>query len=104
VHGSMDGPYQEMEGAVIAREILEQGGAPTALTERVVFIVGHHHTPSKIDGPDFQILWEADQLDNLEFGEKMEVEEMRSAIAERFKTRTGKALAIQRLMGGKGRS
>jgi hypothetical protein len=27
---------------------------------RICFLIGHHHTYTKIDGPDFQILVEAD--------------------------------------------
>lgn len=54
-HGSMDGTYQEKEGPAIARSILEKIGYDTVKTDRVCFIVGNHHTPSKIDGLDFQI-------------------------------------------------
>ena len=62
-YGSIDGPYQEKEGPPIARRILEKCGYSGALVERVCFIVGHHHSPEMIDGQDFQILWEADQIE-----------------------------------------
>ncbi len=62
-YGSIDGPYQEKEGPPIARRILEKCGYSGALAERVCFIVGHHHSPEMIDGLDFQILYEADQIE-----------------------------------------
>ncbi|MDR1580195.1 MAG: hypothetical protein LBS35_07545 [Synergistaceae bacterium] len=35
------------------------------ITERVVYLVEHHHTYSDVDGPDYQILLEADFLVNM---------------------------------------
>jgi len=55
-HGSMNGHFQEIEGPSIAKGILERVGAPDDVIERVCYIVGNHHTQSKIDGIDFQIL------------------------------------------------
>lgn len=37
----------------------------TKILIEYALIIGNHHTPSKIDGPDFQIQWEADLLENL---------------------------------------
>jgi hypothetical protein len=34
-------------------------GFGAALVERVCYLVGHHHTYTNIDGPDYQILVEA---------------------------------------------
>jgi HD superfamily phosphodiesterase len=96
-HGSMEGHFQEIEGPAIAKEILERIGTPDEINERVCYIVGNHHTLSRIDGLDFQILWEADFLDNLEFGEQSKTrEELCSAIRENFKTATGRSLALKR--------
>jgi len=65
-HGSISGRYQEMEGPPIAEDILNKLDVDQAVIERVSYIIGHHHTFNKIDGIDFQILWEADLLVNLE--------------------------------------
>ncbi len=96
-YGSMAGHYQEMEGPAIARGILERAGAEVEVIERVCFLVGHHHTPESIDGLDFQILWEADTLDGLEFGEiSKDRERVAASIEENFRTSTGKELACRR--------
>lgn len=96
-HGSMDGTYQEKEGPAIARSILEKIGYDTVKTDRVCFIVGNHHTPSKIDGLDFQIQWEADLLENLEY---MDVTKdkyiLKKYIEDNFKTARGLKVAYLR--------
>ncbi|MCD8085711.1 MAG: phosphohydrolase [Clostridiales bacterium] len=62
---SSAGPYQERPGAPIALELLTRLGFPPAVAQRVSYLVGHHHTYTDIDGPDYQILVEADFLVNL---------------------------------------
>ncbi len=64
VHGSSAGNWQEIEGPPIARRMLADIGADPRFTDRVAFIVGHHHSYAKIDAIDFQILVEADFLVN----------------------------------------
>lgn len=97
-YGSMEGRFQEIEGPPIAQPILERAGVPREISDRVCYIVGHHHTPAKIDGVDFQILWEADYLEYLQFGEgDQDQETLRRAITENFRTTTGRHLACERL-------
>ncbi len=98
-HGSMAGPFQEQEGPPLARQILLQAGYPAGQVERVCYIVGHHHTPALIDGLDFQILYEADLLDSLQFGDPTP-EAAARALAEAFQTSTGRSLAANRLVVG----
>ena len=62
-YGSIDGVYQEKEGPAVVREILQRVGY-NKNADRICFIVGNHHTPSKIDGIDFQIQWVAVLLEN----------------------------------------
>ena len=62
---SAAGKYQEVEGPPIAKRILEECGYNEDTINRVLYIIGHHHTYSKIDGIDFQILVEADFLVNI---------------------------------------
>jgi len=97
-YGSMAGYYQELEGPAIVRGILAEIAYDPEKTERIAFVVGHHHTPSQIDGMDFQILWEADLLENLAgMNLQNSKKELTAFINENFKTRTGRALAMQRL-------
>lgn len=87
-HGNANGPNQERLGIQPARDMLTELGYDSELTERVAYLVGHHHTYSAIDGKDYQILVEADFLVNCcehDMGEK-EIESVRRKI---FKTETG---------------
>lgn len=90
-YGNCDGPNQEREGAPIAQEMLQQLGYSKQIAERVSFLVGHHHTYSLIDGPDYQALIEADFLVNAFEGamERHVIENMRKNI---FKTAVGTKL------------
>ncbi len=97
-YGSMDGPYQEKEGAILARQILEKMEVDPAQVERICFLVGHHHTPTMIDGIDFRVLWEADLLENLAHGEKKNGQELESLIEVHFQTETGRQMAYKRLI------
>ena len=63
-YGNTSGKRQEEEGALMVRDFLSGSGLPAAQAERVAFLVGHHHTYTGIDGPDYQILLEADYLAN----------------------------------------
>ena len=86
--GSCEGPLQEAEGPPIARPMLDALGLSPAIVDRVCLLISRHHTYGPIEGPDHQILVEADFLVNiLEGGMKRpETEAVRQNI---FKTRTG---------------
>src|SRR5574344_114661 len=97
-YGSIDGVYQEKEGPAVTREILQRVGYNENI-DRICFIVGNHHTPSKIDGIDFQIQWEADLLENLMVMDKQkEQQKIKKCIGENFKTNTGKRIAYNRFI------
>ncbi|HOY51021.1 MAG TPA: HD domain-containing protein [Prolixibacteraceae bacterium] len=91
-HHSSDSRFQEMEGPAVARSIMEGCGIHPHVMDRVCFITGHHHTYSKIDGPDFQILVEADFLVNIHEG-YITPEAAPSVVKKYFRTSTGKDLA-----------
>jgi HD superfamily phosphodiesterase len=96
-YGSIDGVYQEKEGPAIAREILNKVYPKARNVDRVCYIIGNHHTPAKIDGLDFQILWEADLIENLSVMDpKNDHEKIKKCIEENFKTSTGKKIAFGR--------
>ncbi len=88
---SSAGPYQEKEGPAVARAILAELGAPAALIERVCFLVGHHHTYTAVDGPDYQALIEADFLVNIE-EDGLSREAAASIGTKYFRTEEGLAL------------
>lgn len=87
-YGSAAGEYQEKEGPAVAMPMLEELGFPEELCRRVCFLVGHHHTYHGIDGPDYQILVEADFLVNIHEG-GMGEEEIRSVREKIFHTKAG---------------
>ena len=92
-HNSMDAPYQEQEGPSVARRLMDEVGVRPDIAERVCYIVGHHHTADRVDGADFQVIWEADFIVNID--EKnivLEPDDVESAVAENLKTETGLAL------------
>ena len=92
-HNSMDAPYQEREGPAVARKLMNDAGVRPDILERVCYIVGHHHTADKVDGADFQVIWEADFIVNID--EKnivLEADDVESAVAENLKTKTGRTL------------
>lgn len=98
VHGSMSGKYQEIEGPAIAKEILVKAGYAQSVIERVCYIVGHHHTEQAIDGEDFQILWEADAIENLRVMIPREgMTEYAESLVESIKTGVGKMLLAEQL-------
>lgn len=59
------GPYQEKEGPAAAKEILKGEELSEEEIERICYVIGNHHTISKVEGIDFQIQWEADMLEAL---------------------------------------
>jgi HD superfamily phosphodiesterase len=57
--------HQEAEGPPVARRMMEDHRFPAEITDRVCFIIGHHHSYTYIDGIDFRILVEADLIVNM---------------------------------------
>lgn len=88
-YGDCIGPHQEAEGEAAAGAMLRELNYPTEVTERVSYLVGHHHTYRGVDGPDYQILLEADFLVN-GYESAMEEDAIRSFRDRVFKTESGK--------------
>lgn len=61
---SCAGHYQEELGPEDARPMLEELGYTPEETERICWLIGHHHTYGLDGGLDYQILLEADFLVN----------------------------------------
>lgn len=90
-YGDCGGKLQEKEGPALAEKLLAELGFGRAVSERVQYLIAHHHTYSNIDGVDYQILVEADFLVNLfENGASEEV--VRRAYDTIFVTEIGKRL------------
>lgn len=87
-YGSSSGKYQEMEGPPVARELLEGSLLTGECVDRICYLIGNHHTYSKIDDIDFQILVEADFLVNI-FENRTERKEIESIRQKYFKTGIG---------------
>lgn len=87
-YGHADGKLQEAEGPALAKSLLEELMCPAPLTERVCWLVGHHHTYTDVDGLDHRILLEADYLVNADEGAQAEAA-IRAARREFFRTKAG---------------
>lgn len=90
-YGHADGAHQEQEGPALAVQFLNDSGLFQTCVDRVAYLVGHHHTPEKADGPDYQILLEADYLVNADEGNYTR-EHIEQTLNTMFKTSTGRAL------------
>ena len=91
-YGSASPKYQEEEGAEMVRDFLSDCALTEGQIDRISFLVGHHHTLTGIDGPDYQILIEADYIVNAcEHGYGKE--NIQSFMEKTMKTASGKRIA-----------
>jgi hypothetical protein len=98
-YNSSAGKYQEIEGPPIAEKILKSCNIPAGTIEHICRIIANHHTAKNIDTTEFRIIWDADNLVNLQ-------EEFKDANRERieriikkvFKTSTGHRMASEILI------
>ena len=96
-HNSTAGNWQEIEGPIVARELLKNLNLENDILERVLFLIGHHHSYKAIDGIDFQILVEADFLVNI-FEDDIDKSSCKKIKETIFKTKTGIRLLEQLYM------
>lgn len=90
-YGNTNGKYQEKEGVILAEEFLKEIDIPEEMKNRIVYLVGHHHTIDKIEGMDYQILIEADYLVNADESSYSEAN-IRNMMEKVYQTKTGKEL------------
>jgi HD superfamily phosphodiesterase len=62
--GYNNGKTQEQYGPPVVRELLTRIGFPPDKLQKVVDIVGNHHSPSRFDYSELAILKEADRIVN----------------------------------------
>ena len=63
-YGNTNGKHQELESPPLVEAFFKGLPVERPDVERVSWLVAHHHTYANIDGPDHQILLEADFLVN----------------------------------------
>lgn len=90
-YGNCNGKVQEKEGPAIAKKLLKKLGFEDDVSERVQYLIAHHHTYNNIDGMDYQILIEADFLVNI-LEEGVSKEAALNAYNNIFKTECGKKI------------
>lgn len=91
----------EAEGPALAREILVGLGARTEIIDAVCDIISHHHQPRSNDSLDFQVVYDADVLANLEEkhqDEPQDPDNLKRLIDSRLLTASGRALAAKVLL------
>jgi len=91
VYGCSRGPYQEELGPAEADALLTPLNIPRNVIDRVMYLVGHHHTYTNMEGLDYQILVEADFLVNV-YEDNVTPDAGRNAYLHIFRTETGKQL------------
>ena len=64
-YGNCNGKLQEKEGPAIAEKMLKELGFDQDVSNRVQYLIAHHHTYDNINEIDYQILVEADFLVNI---------------------------------------
>jgi hypothetical protein len=85
---------QEKEGKAIAEDILIKLNVKRGIVNEICDIIGHHHHPRERETLNFQVLFEADWLVNMqENGLSKDPKKIEEIIETNFRTVTGKNLA-----------
>lgn len=91
-YGRCDGKIQEKLGPDYARQMLEAFPEVTKEeTDRVCYLIAHHHTYTEADAQDYRILLEADFLVNA-YEDGLSPESIYSFRRNVFRTKTGTRL------------
>ena len=90
-YGNCNGKLQEQEGPAIAERLLETLGVEQDISDRVQYLIAHHHTYNNINEIDYQILVEADFLVNI-MEDGLSKETALKAYHSIFKTACGKTI------------
>ena len=90
-YGNCNGKLQEQEGPAIAERLLKKLGFDQEISDRVQYLIAHHHTYNNINEIDYQILVEADFLVNI-MESDLSKEATLKAYHTIFKTTCGKTI------------
>lgn len=97
-YGNSNGKAQEELGPGEARKVLaEVGGFSSEQTERICWLIGHHHTYHDVSAADHRILLEADFLVN-SFEDKLPAESIATFRDKVF--RSASAISMLNAMWG----
>lgn len=88
-YGTCTGRQQEVEGPPEAEKLLKKLGFADDVTEKVCWLIAHHHTYNNINSMDYRILVEADFLVNL-YEDGAGIEAVKTAYDRIFKTTAGR--------------
>jgi hypothetical protein len=97
-YGSNSGHYQEIEGPAVASWLLRDLNIEKPILDRILFLIGNHHSYNKIDAMDFQVLVEADFLVNF-FEDNMQLSAIEKIQKNIFKTKTGISMVESMYLG-----
>jgi hypothetical protein len=89
--GRCDGEVQEKYGPMYAAGVLKEVKIPQEISQRVCWLVGHHHTYTNVTELDHRILLEADCLVNL-YEDECDGAAVQAALERVFATDTGRQL------------
>lgn len=87
-YGNCNGKLQEKEGPALAEKLLKKLGFAKDVSERVMYLIAHHHTYDDINEIDYQILVEADFLVNM-YEDGLSKDVVEHAYNKIFKTASG---------------
>ena len=90
-YGDCNGKLQEKEGPGLAKRLLADLHFDERVSERVQYLIAHHHTYDNIEGIDYQILVEADFLVNL-YEDRLSIQDVEHAYKKIFRTNAGKKI------------
>ena len=95
----------DAEEAPFARRILEGAGVHWSVVDRVCRLVGCEHGADGLDTPEAKAAWDADSMAGMFGGEDHPDEPaLASLIEKRFKTRTGREIALRELARARARN
>ena len=93
-YGNCNGKLQEKEGPALAEKLLTKLGFAKDVTERVMYLIAHHHTYDDINEIDYQILVEADFLVNM-YEDGLSKDVVEHVYNKIFKTASGKKVCAE---------
>ena len=100
-YGNTKPEQLEEEGPVIAKTILQKLAAKEELINEVCDIIAHHHHPGDDESLNFKIVYDADQLENLDEKQKenpMDTKQLEEIIEQSFLTSSGQKIAREVLL------
>jgi HD superfamily phosphodiesterase len=93
-YGKSTGKLQEELGKIPSKQLVLDCGFDEIIANRVSYVTAHHHTYTKIDNIEYQILVEADFIVNI-LENKIDKKKALTIRNKIFKTKSGKTLLSQ---------